>query len=380
MRVGVDVRCAYGRKTGVGYYTYHLLKALFRLDAHNEYLLFFNSLKERPEAIFQGENLSLVQPPFRLPNRVLHFFWRYLDFPAIERFIGPVEVFHSPNYQLIPTKSAATVITVYDLSFLKFPEVTMLTAKLHYARKIFDYVQGADLVIAISENTKSDLLELTKITEDKISVIPGACDEKFRPIDDPHRLEEVKERYGIQNDYILFVGTIEPRKNLVRLLKAYHRIRDDIEAQLLLVGTKGWRDREIYETYDQLRLSGRVKFLGYVPEQDLPYLYSGALFFVYPSIYEGFGLPPLEAISCGCPVISSRVSSLPEVLGEAAIYVDPEDEHQISEAILRLRGNPLERQRLSELGIAQAKKFSWEASAKMTLQVYEKARELKESN
>ena len=380
MRVGIDIRCAYGRKTGVGYYTYHLLKALFRLDAHNEYLLFFNSLKERPEAIFQGTNLSLAQPPFRLPNRVLHFFWRYLHFPAIERFIGPVEVFHSPNYQLIPTKSAATVITVYDLSFLRFPEVTMLTARLHYARKIFEYVRGADLVIAISENTKNDLLELTEITEEKIAVIPGACDEKFKPIEDPHRLEEVKERYGIREDYILFVGTIEPRKNLVRLLRAYHRIRDKVDAQLLLVGTKGWRDKDIYDAYDRLHLADRVRFLGYIPEEDLPYLYSGALFLAYPSIYEGFGLPPLEAISCGCPVLASRVSSLPEVLGEVALYVDPEDENEIAEGIIRLYEDAQQRQRLSELGIAQAKKFSWEASAKMTLGVYQKARELKGSN
>jgi glycosyltransferase involved in cell wall biosynthesis len=377
MRVGIDVRCAYGKKTGVGYYTYHLLKALFRLDADNRYRLFFNSLKERPEAIFQGENLSLVQPPFRLPNRVLHFFWRYLHFPAIERFIGPVEVFHSPNYQLIPTKSAATVITVYDLAFLKFPEVTMLTAKLHYARKIFDYVQGADLVIAISENTKNDLLELTRITEEKIVVVPGACDEKFRQINDPCRLEEVEKKYGIQKDYILFVGTIEPRKNLARLLRAYHRIKDKVDAQLLLVGPKGWRDKEIYQTYDRLHLSEMVKFLGYVSEEDLPYLYNGALFFVYPSIYEGFGLPPLEAISCGCPVIASRVSSLPEVLGEAALYVDPQDENEIAGGILHLYEDAQQRKRLSGLGLAQAKKFSWEKSAKMTLAVYEKARELK---
>lgn len=377
MRVGIDVRCAFGRKTGVGYYTYHLLKALFRLDNDNQYLLFFNSLKEKPEAVFRGENLSLVQPPVSLPNRLLHFFWRYLHFPAIERFIGPVEVFHSPNYQLIPTKSAATVITVYDLSFLKFPEVTMLTAKLHYAKKIFEYVRGADSVIVISESTKNDLLELTETTEDKISVIPGACDDKFRPIDDGNAIQNVKGKYGIQGDYILFVGTIEPRKNLARLLRAYHRIRDKLDVQLLLVGTKGWQDKEIYETYDRLRLSDRVKFLGYIPEEDLPYLYSGALFFIYPSIYEGFGLPPLEAISCGCPVISSHISSLPEVLGEAALYVDPEDENEIAEAILHLHDNAQKRQRLSEVGIAQAKKFSWEESARMTLGVYQKARELK---
>jgi glycosyltransferase involved in cell wall biosynthesis len=377
MRIGIDVRCAFGKKTGVGYYTYNLLKALFRLDRENDYLLFFNSLKEKPEDLFRGENLSLVRPPISLPNRGLHFFWRYLHFPKIERFTGPVEVFHSPNYQLIPTRSAATVITVYDVSFLKFPEVTMLTARLHYARKIFEYVRGADLIIAISENTKNDLLELTEITEDKIYIVPGACDERFRPVSDSERLAMVKQKYGVEGDFILFVGTIEPRKNLVRLLRSYHRIRDEIDAQLLLVGTKGWRDREIYETYEELQLSAKVKFLGYVPEEELPHLYSGALFFVYPSIYEGFGLPPLEAISCGCPVISSDVSSLPEVLGEAALYVNPEDESQMAEAMLRLYNDPHERERLSELGLAQSKMFSWEERARMTLRVYEKARQLK---
>ncbi len=372
MRIAIDVRPTVGHFAGIGKYTYNLVKEIAKLDRENEYLLYSFFLKPFSSDI---EELAKSQPNFslkasRIPGRLMRFFWDYLKIP-IEPFLGEVDVFHITNYLIPYIRRAKLLVTIYDITPVLSPEYHNRYTRTYVKEKILFAAKKADRIIAISQHTKRDLIQTLGVPEDLIAVIYGGVGEQFQPIKNQEVLNRVKERYNIKDKYLLFLGTLEPRKNIPGLIRAFHKIKDRFpNYQLVIAGKRGWKFQEIFKTVEELRLEDRVIFTGYLPEEDIPSLYSGAELFIYPTLYEGFGFPPLEAMACGTPVITSNLSSLPEVVGEGGILIDPNNIDELSRAMESVLADENLRKGLREKGLRQAAKFSWERCARDTLKVY----------
>jgi glycosyltransferase involved in cell wall biosynthesis len=269
-------------------------------------------------------------------------------------------------------KKFKKVITVYDITPILYPETHKISRIFMHKYFFSPILKSSDKIISISENTKRDIIKHFKIPEDKIKVIPLAANENFRKLDE-NETSKIKSKYNINFPFILYVGTLEPRKNIPNLLNAFYKIKKQqgIAHKLVIAGGKGWKYNEIFETIEKLNLQNDVIFTGYVPDEDLPGLYNAADLFVYPSLYEGFGLPPLEAMQCGTPVITSNTSSLPEVVGDAGIMVNPHDIGELANKMYEVLTNKDLRKELSKKGIERAKLFSWKKCAEETLKVYE---------
>jgi glycosyltransferase involved in cell wall biosynthesis len=274
------------------------------------------------------------------------------------------------------------VVTVHDLGYHYYPEAHTLTQNVYLRWSTRYNARSAARVLADSEATRRDLVSLYRIREEKIRVVYPGRDEALVPVSDPMLLERVYARHGVTGPYLLYVGTLHPRKNLVRLVQAFARLlrTGDLgttgpasSLQLVLAGQKGWFYEEIYAQVRKLDLVDHVVFTGYVPDADLPSLLSGALAFVFPSLYEGFGLPVLEAMACGVPVVCSDASSLPEVAGQAALLADPLDTEAWAEALGQVVADQDLRRTLAERGLERVRRFSWRQTAQETLRVLEEA-------
>lgn len=380
LRIGIDVSDTFRHypgigKTGVSYVTSNLVKAMIKFVKENDYVLFVDSYKLRKLIRIEFERQENAHPvTSRIPKWLLTRLWIHLHWPPVDWLIGQVDIFHCSTNIVPPQKKGKTAITIYDLTTIKFPQFHPKGWTKEALNKYLRDVKRADLIIAISESTKKDVVEILKVPERKISVVYPATSKAFRKIDDPNWISYIRSKYEISRKYILYVGTLEPRKNLIRLVKAYYRLKKDfrIEHQLVLAGGKGWLCDDIFEQITQLRLDGDVVITGYiVDEEDVAALMNGADLFVYPSIYEGFGLPPLEAMCCGAPVITSTASSLPEVVGDAAILVNPYDVGQMTEAMHRVLTDEVLQRDMRRKSSERAKIFSWEKTAKETLRAYE---------
>ena len=378
MRIGIDISQLAYPGTGVAVYTDNLVKSLLALDKKNEYTLFFSSLRKKfLISNFEFLNKSQIANPnfqtktFKLPPTLLEFLWNRFHVVSIEIFTGPLDIFHTSDWLEPPTK-CPKVTTIHDLVVYKYPEtftpkgghdiVSNLKRKLKWVKR------ESKLVIAVSENTKRDIVEILGIPEEKIRVVYEAADEVYNKQQTTNNIDKTKKKYGIKGDYILAVGTREPRKNLKRVIEAHEKLGISPPTgglKLVIAGKFGWGDQSSIINHQS-----SIKLLGYVPKEDLAVLYSGAKVFVYPSLYEGFGLPVLEAMSCGCPVVTSNVSSMPEVAGDAAVLVNPESMEEITEGIKKAMK---EREDLVKKGLKRAKEFSWEKTARQTLEVYKEA-------
>jgi len=287
----------------------------------------------------------------------------------------PPDLLFVPAHVLPIVHPRRSVVTVHDLGYLYYPEAHRLLDRLYLDLSTRYNARAATHLIADSSATKRDLSERYGVEPAKITVVyPGYDVTVFQPVRNEKAIEVVKAQYGIAGDYILFVGTLQPRKNLTRLVKTFSlsNIQYPISnIQLVIAGKKGWLYEEIFQQVEKLGLEGRVVFTGYVPEGDLPALLSGARLFVFPSLYEGFGLPVLEAMACGTPVVCSNTSSLPEVAEDAAVLVDPLDVEGLAAAIGRVLGDEELRAKLIERGFEQAREFSWDRCARETLDVLE---------
>lgn len=354
MKIAIDVQTTLGQKSGFGFYVKNLVEALTKVDKKNRYSLI------RPN----------TEKDFSTPQRLI---WDQILFPNRARKLK-VDLLHQPCFSAPLLYPGKVIVTCHDLISMFFPENIPLASRLFYSKwEPFSYRKAAK-IIAISEHTKKDLMAFLKIPEEKIRVIPLAASHDFRPIKRPQTLKKVWKKYFDKRagqDYILAVGTLEPRKNLPFLVRAYAlAVRGGLDANLVITGKKGWYYEGLFKLVDDLNLSDRVIFTGYVAEEDLPALYSGAKAFVFPSLYEGFGLPPLEAMACGTPVVSSNTSSMSEVIGKAGILISPKDERVWAKNILKVLRDKGLAQTLSQMGIRQAKKFSWEQTARKTIAVY----------
>jgi len=285
----------------------------------------------------------------------------------------PPDVLFVPAHVLPIVHPRRSVVTIHDLGYLHYPEAHRLLDRLYLDLSTRYNARAATHLIADSLATKRDLVERYGTNPDKVTVVYPSYDKAtFQPVKVKEAIETVKARYGIAGDYILFVGTLQPRKNLIRLINAFSNLQSPISnLQLVIAGKKGWLYQEIFRRVEELGLERKVVFTGYVPEGDLPALLSGARLFVFPSLYEGFGLPVLEAMACGTPVVCSNASSLPEVAGDAAMLVDPLDVEGMAAAIERVLGDKELRAELIERGFEQARKFSWERCAREILNVLE---------
>jgi len=302
---------------------------------------------------------------------VLYQIWRALGAPKVDTFLGGVDVYHATNFFLPPTKTARRVVSIYDLSFLAVPALCSPKIVGPFSRGIRRFATEAGAVMACSEATKADIVARLGVDPAKVTVAPGAVDETFVPMEREAARRHVATHYGIVGPFLLFVGTLEPRKNVPGLLRAFARLAPSIPHTLVLVGPVGWNAEPIFETLGSLRLGDRVKRIGYVASHaELPAFYGAADAFVFPTFYEGFGLPLVEALMCGCPVVTSDNSSVPEATGGAAVYADPSDPEDMAAGMQRVLEDTALRASLIARGRAHAQQFSWAACAQTTLGVY----------
>lgn len=365
---------------GVWRYTQSLIGGLGRLTSPHRYsLLFLNVFKPwarvvPPSPPFPSMRVVEVTSVSNfLFTLVSTFIPKGLGHLRVESFLGPVDVFHSMNAVLLPQRQGRRVVTIQDLTCLKFPQHHPLIRRKLFELGVRRATKRADAVIVPSSATKRDLIAQFKLAEQKVRVVPLAPREHFVPLPE-QRVAPILGQYRLAfRRYVLFVGNIEPRKNLIALIEAYNRLRKEtsLTALLVLAGGEGWKNRSIYRAAALSPFAADIRFLGYVPDENLPALMNGALLFVYPSIYEGFGMPPLEAMACGTPVITSNASSLPEVVGEAALLVDPADVPAITAAMIRVLEDESLREDLRERSVKWAREFSWQETARLTVQVYE---------
>ncbi|HMH50826.1 MAG TPA: glycosyltransferase family 1 protein [Candidatus Acidoferrum sp.] len=375
VRVAVDGQPLLGPLAGIGHYTHQLIHALARVEPRHRYYVVAPrplrrlSLRSLPLSNFSEPNVEVAVSPWWavLRARLRHPLARTAVLKAVD---PPVDVFHATNNVFpYPVPAARNVLTVHDLTLLRFPE-------WHPARRLAVMVPAlgpamrqADRIIAPSCSTRDDLVRLLSVDPERISIVPYGVAPNFTP-GSAASVTARLEAFGLRpGEYVLFMGTIEPRKNLLRLLEAVEQAAPKI-GPLVVAGGRGWNDDRILRTMARLESAGRVRSLGYVPDDARPALLGGARAFAFPSLYEGFGLPPLEAMACGTPVVTSNVASLPEVVGDAALCVDPTDVAALAAALTRVWSDDALHADLRARGLARAALFSWDRTARLTLDVY----------
>lgn len=386
MRIGIDIRCLVeGRRTGVEEYTLNLLLNLFEIDKKNDYILFLNSWK-KPAGDFSWTKKypNVEVKRFNIPNKLLNFLFWYLTWPKIDKMIGGADIFFFPNLIFgAVSKRCKAVNTIHDLSFERYPEYFSLKRRLwHIFINPKKICLRADQIIAVSQSSRSDIISLYKINPKKIEVIYSAVIDKFAPVDRNNAsLVKVKEKYGLPYKFILYLGTIEPRKNIVGLVQAYSQLQKfahesgDEELKkykLVIAGEKGWLGGKIFWEINKAAFKKNIYLISFVSDKDKEYIYNLASLFVYPSFFEGFGFPPLEAMKCGTPVVASNNSSLPEVVGKAGILVDPDKPDEICRAMKEVLADRQFYDKLAREGFEKSQEFDWKKTASSFLGILEK--------
>jgi glycosyltransferase involved in cell wall biosynthesis len=366
-----------GQKTGVGFCESGILGAMLYKANQNSYSLNYfasgqQNMKQDYLNIFSDKG-AFLQPCTWFPGKLYRILWNFIPVPYSLFFGKQYDVTHFFNFHVPPGVHGLVVTTVHDMAYKVFPETVRLKTKLMLNLSLHRSLRRAHKVMVVSKFTKNELIKYFSIPAEKIFVAyNGVNTEIFYPRTNIVQIRDVKLRYGIEGDFLLYMGTLEPRKNIVRLIEAYAYTKTrmpDLPA-LVLAGRKGWLYDEIFEKIIALKLERNIIFTGYVADKDAPFLLSGATAFLFPSLYEGFGMPPLEAMACGTPVLSSNTSALPEVVGDAGILVDPYDIDAIANGIRCLSEDKQLRGLLSDRGLERVKQFTWERSADIIMDVY----------
>ena len=370
MAIYLDISAAVHGRAGLGRYAESLAQTLLAREP-GRFALFYNRTPSThlPPGLNEVP-IRTVRAGYK-PWRMAVWLgqWAHLGF---DRLLPGAELFHATEHLLMPLRHTPSVLTIHDLVFRLFPHYhkPLNYAFLNLAMPLF--IRRADHLIAVSHSTRQDLVRLYDVDPDKITVIYEAADPRFRP-QPIEEIRRVQRKYSLPERFILSLGTLEPRKNYQRLVEALALLRQKPGAEgwrLVIVGGKGWLYGPFFRRLEELGLEHEVILLGHVPNEDLPALYSAATLFVFPSLYEGFGLPPLEAMACGTPVVCSRASSLPEVGGRAARYVNPTSTEEIAQAIHEVLVDEVLQEEMRERGVEQAKQFSWERAAQETMALY----------
>ncbi len=370
MRIAIDAHSVGAKLAGNESYATNLIEALAQVDSVNEYTLYVTTAEARAR-------FSKRWPNFRVQTTFPHT--PLIRIPvtlAAELRKRPVDVLHV-QFTAPPFSPCPVVVSVHDLSFEHLPQTFNRRSRTQLRLTVRHSVKRAARILTLSEHTRRDMIETYGTSPERITAIPLAAPSYFGRVREERELQRVRHIYGIEGDYILCVSSIQPRKNLPRLVRAYESLRNKRGPgklpKLVLVGKCAWLYDETLRSIEEGRMKDSIILTGYVPQSDLPALYSGSICFVYPSYFEGFGLPPLEAMKCGTPVIAGNRTSLPEVVGDAGILVDPFDVNAIAAAIERLVDDPDLRQQLSVKGVARSRLFDWNETARRTLNVYKQA-------
>ena len=374
MKIAIDATILRSQNTGTGFYVINLLNGLMKYDKENEYIVFGNKEIIKKFVFLNNKNFRIENVIFK--NRIARVLWQlFILLFKLKRL--NVNILHSTNYITPLFKfNLKFIVTIHDLTFIIFPEKFTIVKRLFFRFMVPIFIRRADKVITVSENTKNDIIKFLKVPKEKISVTFETYNECYDSEIKKEDSKKILDKYGINKNYFLFVGMIEPRKNILSILKAFIELDDELDEDLVIVGKKGWYYREIEEFMENIknkRLKNRIIFTGFVSEKELVSIYKNAEIFIYPSFYEGFGIPPLEAMVCGVPVITSNTSSIPEVVGDAAIKIDPYNYIELKEAIKVLKHNPQKKEEMSEKGKEQSKKFSSKKFAENTINIYKKA-------
>lgn len=358
------------RRAGVSHYIEQVLLHLAQIDRANHYTVY--TTRGLDQAAL-GLPANFVVKPSRLPtiNPRVRIPWEQGIAPLLLR--GTTDLYHGCLNVAPLLSPVPTVITIHDLAFIRFPQTFRAYNRIYLDLATRLSARRASRILAVSEHTKREVVGLLGIPPERVIVTPNAARSHFRP-SAPAAIEQLRARHGLPERFVLYVGTLEPRKNLTTLLEAFALVSRSVpDVPLLIGGGKGWMYEPIFARLEQLNLRDRVKFAGYLPEEELPLWYAAATVFVFPSIYEGFGMPPLEAMACGTPVITSNTSSLPEVVGDAGLMVAPTDTIGLAEAIRRVLVDADLRTELRQRGLARARRFSWADTAAKTLVAYREA-------
>lgn len=370
MHVGYDARIlASPRRTGIGNYAFELISALGAAGAGDRFTLYYP--RGSTPCRFAG-NVKSVVGPVSPEFREDRFFWLWYDiYLPLRMCIRSPDIFHGPSYLLPSTRRVKTVVTVLDLAHERFPELA-LGCSPEFASRARRNALDADAVIAISDRTRRDVIELYGVDESRVRVIYLGVDDRFRPVGDGAAPPGFRERYGLPDNFVLSVISLHPRKNLPRLLRAFKILKEKsgLPHKLAVTG-KDYGSPELRMLVEDGGLADSFLFLDYFPDEDLPLLYGAADAFVFPSLYEGFGLPPVEAMACGTPVVASRAGSLPEVLGDAALYFDPLEPEEMAALLEKLLSSRDETGRLRRLGLERAGRYRWDDCARRTRALYD---------
>ena len=374
MRIGIDATALPPRPVGAGNYIIHFTRALAQQTAtehpDSELVIFVQNARQSLLAIEPSARVNVVSLPDQSPLRRLA--WEQMALPGLIRHYR-LDLLHSLHYTMPGLAPCPVIVTFHDMTFFLFPHLHILPKRIFFQNMIRFSARRAAALLAVSESTRQDSIRLLGLTPERITTTPLGVTSGFTPVRDRARLDVVCQKYRLPERFVLYVGLLEPRKNLPALLRAFGQISDRFPGhQLVLVGRQGWMVEQVFELVESLGLKERVCFTGYVESEDLPALYSLADVFVYPTFYEGFGLPVLEAMACGAPVITSRVSSLPEIAGDAGVLLDPEDETQLAGALERLLRDPAERVQRAARGLELARAFTWDRTARLTWPVYDR--------
>ena len=381
MRIGIDYTSAATQGAGIVRYTRELMRALLALPSPHRYSFFYAKSSRIDESAVSNQQSTIRRLPFH--DKWLMRVWQRFRIPIpVELVVGKVDLFHSPDFTLPPTlPGVPTLLTVHDLSFVRDPDSAWPSLRAFLNKAVPRSVQRATHVLADSLATKNDLIELFGTPAEKITVLYSGVESRFAPVRDQTEIDRVCANYQLPRPFILSVGTLQPRKNYGRLIEAFAellkqpstslRSAQAADLHLVITGGKGWMYESIFAQVKSLGLENRVHFPGFVADADLPALYSAADLFAYVSLYEGFGLPLLEAMACGTPVIAANVSSLPEVVGEVGLQVDPRDVSDITQALRMMIEQSDLRNNAVAAGLDRARLFTWEKAARELLAIYE---------
>ena len=361
-KISIDVQPLLGNKCGIGQYIWNLIHGLAKVDSKNSYYLSYFDTKFRGGKV-PLPGLNFIKSRFFLPARLMRKIWLNYSLPYYDSFFGKRDLYHFANFIIPPILKGKTIATIHDLSFMRFPEFTTPRTLGYLRRNIENTLSLADAIFVDSDFTKDELMYFFKVSDKKVHRVHLSMGSDFNP------------QNAVVKKQILFVGTLEPRKNLPALFKAFELFLSrtkDLDFKLIIAGMKGWLYDDIYRSLAKNAFKDNIVLLDYVPDEALPRLYAESAVFVYPSFYEGFGIPVLEAMACGVPVIASRIASLPEIGGDAALWIDPKDSEGLADAIQKVLSDRELSKNLISKGLEQSKKFSWEKTARETLEVYKK--------
>lgn len=363
MRIGIDGRMVLDKTTGIGQYTFNILKELAQIDKKNQYVIFSDD--KLKEFVLSKDNFILKETKTKV-------------FSISEQVVLPflisknkIDVFHTPSFAAPVFLPCPSVMTIHDLIHLHFPDLFSGKVRIYYEAVVKRVALKMKKIITVSESSKKDIMNWLNLDSDRVVVIHNGVSENYQPIKDENILNSVKKRFEITGKFILFVGNRKPHKNIIRLIEAFKILRNRTDCSLLIVTDNDPRFPEPEEKVLELGLSNDVTISGPLKNEDLPLLYSAADVFILPSLCEGFGLPALEAMACGTPLVASEASSLPEVVGNAGILIDPYNVNSIAEALERVLVDDVLREEMARKGHLQAAKFNWRDTAEKTLKVYE---------